>query len=374
MTCLALFRLPHHTRFCTVTQHSGEATELASPSSLGTQAGFVVAPFAPSAAQPVVVIRPDEVTWTDMPHTSCCTPWDINASVVDADKERQCYGIDFRNFHAQLTQHTFAKIVLARCSQMVADTDAEAQARKLFYRACDMYPRMFVALVSAPQCGTWLMATPEILLQGSGNSWHTMALAGTMKLDGRYLDFDTPGGHTSAGDICWSEKNRFEQRYVADYIEECIEQLSPDVTAHGPYTTRAGNLVHLRTDFSFTLPPQCPVGRVVSALHPTPAVCGMPKDSTMQFIMSNEQTPRGYYSGFAGPVGIDGQTSLFVSLRCMRMEGRRMFLYAGGGLLADSREEDEWNETEAKMETMRALFKARQQDKHTRQHMQKDNT
>ena len=59
--------------------------------------------------------------------------------------------------------------------------------------------------------------------------------------------------------------------------------------------------------------------------------------------MSNEQMPRSYYSGFAGPMGIDGKTSLYVSLRCMRFEGRDLWLYAGGGLLADSNEEDEWN-------------------------------
>ena len=54
----------------------------------------------------------------------------------------------------------------------------------------------------------------------------------------------------------------------------------------------------------------------------------------------------------------DGKTSLYVSLRCMRFEGRNLWLYAGGGLLADSNEEDEWNETEAKMETMRRLFES----------------
>ena len=55
---------------------------------------------------------------------------------------------------------------------------------------------------------------------------------------------------------------------------------------------------------------------------------------------------------------IDGKTSLYVSLRCMRFEARDLWLYAGGGLLADSNEEDEWNETEAKMETMRRLFES----------------
>ena len=183
-----------------------------------------------------------------------------------------------------------------------------------------------------------------------------MALAGTMKLCGDMLDFDTPGAHTSADDIVWSEKNRFEQRYVADYIAESVGRLSADVASSAPYTARAGDLVHLRTDFRFTLADGRVIGRVIDALHPTPAVCGMPKQQTFDFIMDNEQMPRDYYSGFAGPMGIDGQTSLFVALRCMRIAGRSLSLYAGGGLLADSREEDEWNETEAKMETMKKLF------------------
>lgn len=351
----ALFRYPHEQRFCKLEQIGGQPDALMSCEELGVQRGFVMAPFAPSEDRPVIVIRPDRVDWGEVPQGSLSLDA-FDAQVVDGALERQRYGIDFRNFHAQLTNGTFSKIVLARCSHMVAQREADLE--ELFFCACRRYPRMFVALVQTPRCGTWLMATPEILLQGSGQEWHTMALAGTMKLGNDMLDFDTPGARTSAQNIRWSDKNRFEQRYVADYIEEQIEQFSDNVTSSDPYTTRAGDLVHLRTDFSFSINDDRSIGRVINALHPTPAVCGMPKQPTFGFIMSNEQMPRSYYSGFAGPMDIDGKTSLYVSLRCMRFEGRDLWLYAGGGLLADSNEEDEWNETEAKMETMRRLFES----------------
>lgn len=350
---IAMFRYPHAQRYCRLTQLEGQPDELLTCEELGAQRGFVMAPFAPSAARPVVVIRPDRVEWSEVPQ-GALSLGGCDVQTLDGATERQRYGTDFRNFHDRLVDGAFGKIVLARCSQMT--TAREADVDELFFCACRRYPRMFVALVQAPRCGTWLMATPEILLQGSGREWHTMALAGTMKLCGDMLDFDTPGAHTSADDIVWSEKNRFEQRYVADYIAESVGRLSADVASSAPYTTRAGDLVHLRTDFRFTLADGRGIGRVINSLHPTPAVCGMPKQQTFDFIMAHEQMPRDYYSGFAGPMGIDGQTSLFVALRCMRIAGRSLSFYAGGGLLADSREEDEWNETEAKMETMKKLF------------------
>ncbi len=352
MSCFALYRLPHEQQYHRLVQHNDNALQLPSVAEVAQCRGFVLAPFEVSAQQPVVVIRPDEETVHEVPATADAG-WG-NVTALDAEGEQQRYGIDFRNFHGQLCQGTFKKIVLARCSEMEAEQEGSIEA--LFVKACHAYPRLFVALVSAPQCGTWLMATPEILLQGDGNEWHTMALAGTMKLSGAATDFDTPGGHTQATDIVWSEKNRFEQRFVADYIEECIEQFTPSFTVTDPYTVRAGNLVHLRTDFHFTLPHASSLGGLINALHPTPAVCGMPKADTFRFISNNESQPRHYYSGFAGVMNANGPTHLFVSLRCMRIEGRHFWLYAGGGLLPDSREEDEWNETEAKMETMRGVF------------------
>jgi isochorismate synthase len=110
-------------------------------------------------------------------------------------------------------------------------------------------------------------------------------------------------------------------------------------------------------------------------LHPTPAVCGLPKQDTYRFILDNEHTPRLYYSGFMGPLTLNPSpftlhhepftmnpspfTSLYVSLRCMQMTANSYRMYAGGGLLKDSIEELEWQETEAKLETMRQCIAIR---------------
>lgn len=187
------------------------------------------------------------------------------------------------------------------------------------------------------------MATPEILLDGDGIEWRTMALAGTM-----------PYNENGAE---WSAKNKAEQQYVSLYIKRCLKRYADEIKEEGPYTTQAANLVHLRTDFTFKLRPNATVGQLLHNLHPTPAVCGIPKDEAKSFIMANESNERLYYSGFAGPLNLNGNTHLYVSLRCMQMQTNTCKLYAGGGILKESTEESEWKETEAKLSAMQQLLR-----------------
>ncbi len=341
----AIYRLPYDSHATLVRQSEGKPAELLSCVDLNSRRGFVMAPFEVSPAQPILVIRPDEVSRMEIPSV----PVPIPASVPEASPEvgRSYYAIDFANFHAQLMQGMFRKIVLARCAD--ESMPAEADPQQLFYRACQLYPRMFIALVHTPQSGTWLTATPEILLEGSERHWRTIALAGTMKLEGDQLDSE---GET----VTWSTKNIEEQRIVATYIAECLEQFSADFSEEGPRTVRAANLVHLRSDFNFTLPTNDRIGDLLQSLHPTPAVCGLPKREAFRFIVGNEHTPRRYYSGFMGMLDPQSDTHLYVSLRCMNIDGNRCHLFAGGGLLRESTGEQEWQETEAKLETMRRLL------------------
>ncbi|MBO7046479.1 MAG: isochorismate synthase, partial [Prevotella sp.] len=257
---------------------------------------------------------------------------------------KSTYAIDFANYHAQLESGLFRKIVLARCVDEASEEPIDPM--ELFHRACALYPRMFISLVSTSKSGVWLTATPEILLEGKDSDWRTIALAGTMKLAGEQLIGE---GET----VCWPTKDIQEQRIVTTYIAECLEQFTGDFREEGPRTVRAANLVHLRSDFTFSLPDCQHLGDLLHTLHPTPAVCGLPKRETFNFIIQNEHTPRRYYSGFMGMLDPEDETHLYVSLRCMNIEGSHYHLYAGGGLLKDSTEEQEWQETEAKLETMR---------------------
>lgn len=340
----AIYRLPHEDHAILVQQTHGELAEYLSCTELNGRSGFVVAPFEVRADQPILLIRPDVVKEINLAGT-----YSLYGS-PNLTNPSSTYAIDFANYHAQLELGAFRKIVLARCAH--EETEEALPPMELFMRACALYPRMFISLVDTPMSGCWLTATPEVLLNNKGGSnWQTIALAGTMKLEGEQLSGE---GET----INWSTKNIQEQRYVATYIAECLERYTRDFREEGPYTVRAANLVHLRSDFNFTLPSDNCIGDLLQVLHPTPAVCGLPKKEAFQFIVRNEHTPRRYYSGFMGPLG-GIETHLYVSLRCMKIEGNHYHLYAGGGLLKNSIMEQEWQETEVKLETMRECIATR---------------
>ena len=359
MTGFALYRLPHEQQVTLVAQNEGEPLELASIHELNGRSGFVLAPFAVSSQQPLLVIQPDIVkSFADVAEAKyavCNSQMPYLQGVNDmlttckwhAYEERQAYAEDFARFHARLKDESFQKVVLSRCS--VTTRDGDCHPLELFCKACQLYPRMFISLVCTERSGCWLTATPEILLEGVDNQWRTIALAGTMKLKDE--DLNSEGEYAT-----WSTKNIQEQRYVATYLMNCLEQFATNIREEGPRTVRAANLVHLRSDFTFGLSERAGVGDVLLQLHPTPAVCGLPKQSTYQFILENEHTPRQYYSGFMGPLDMSSETHLFVSLRCMQITDGQYRLYAGGGLLKDSVEEQEWQETEAKLETMRRVL------------------
>ena len=380
MKSFAIYRLPYQKECTLMIQHEGEPLKLNSYTELNGKSGFVMAPFAVSPDQPILLIEGEEVlrseecgVWSEIcfeyvnhqekmtvsqyhSHSTLHTPHSSKSPHSSNISSRQRYHIDFSNFHSNLLNGEFQKIVLSRCVQ--EPRKEEQLPLTLFQTACDLYPRMFISLVYTPQSGMWLMATPEILLEGGGNDWHTIALAGTMKLEGESLSFDSPPsqGETRMSDIAWTTKNIQEQRYVATYLMECLEHFSSQITEEGPYTARAANLVHLRSDFNFVLEDTRRIGELIRALHPTPAVCGLPKQQTFDFIRRNESQSRRYYSGFSGPFNPDVETHLFVSLRCMQILDDSYCLYAGGGLLRDSEEDQEWEETEAKLETMRSLL------------------
>lgn len=346
MKGFALYRMPYARDYTFV---SGPVHEYASPALLNGSEGFVLAPFVATPQAPVVLVEP-EVTGhllsSDRYPQSLDPVRALLAAVQlpavmsqKASSSRADYHIDFLNFHAQLREGVFQKLVLSRTQEMPMSSAIGADV--LFERACRLYPRMFIALVYTPQSGLWLTATPETLLSGDGSRWQTMALAGTMAWSEQ---------------AAWSDKNLQEQRYVATYITRLLEQFTSDFSEEGPYTTRAGHLAHLRSDFRFTLLNNARVGELIQALHPTPAVCGLPKTEALRFILANEHSQRSYYSGFMGPFAVDAQTHLFVTLRCMQVFQDGYRLYAGGGLLKDSVEEQEWQETETKMDTMRRVL------------------
>ncbi|MFC6999273.1 chorismate-binding protein [Rufibacter roseus] len=222
-----------------------------------------------------------------------------------------------------------------------------------FTQLTQLYPTAFVSLVAVPGLGTWLGATPELLVQIDKHKvFRTVALAGTQPLT---------EGLTSA-DAIWRQKEIEEQALVQRYIISCFKHIRlRDYVEVGPRTVAAGNLLHLKTDYSAAMEE---VGfphlgtQMLELLHPTSAVGGMPKASALKMIKELEPHDRRYYSGYLGPVQLGQETSLYVNLRCVELGKDTVTAYAGAGMTADSIPAREWQETELKMQTVLRLFQA----------------
>ena len=148
----------------------------------------------------------------------------------------------------------------------------------------------------------------------------------------------------------WTNKEKLEHQLVVDYIVEKLSELNPG--AEGTETIQLGEIQHLQTKISAELETKTALTKICDTLHPTPAVCGIPKDKARKFILENEGYDRSFYTGYFGLISAE-RSEIFVNLRCARLYKNSAAVYVGGGLLAESDPEKEWEETVLKS---KALF------------------
>lgn len=332
--------------------HCSKVVTISSLSDIGHQPGYMFAPFSLGGQTPTLLFVPDE-------ERAWMTPNRFSARhieyVSDEARRRQRYQEEFAACQKHLQSGELDKIVLSRGLRLQMDSTLDwDDLQGLFIVACHRYPHSFISLISmTPEgislegaqpaektCETWLIATPEVLLEEREGTLRTMALAATMSIE--------EAAHLKPSQ--WSDKNREEQRIVADYIASRLSDLGIKFSQSAVHTKIAGQLVHLCTDF--TMEDTDEIGKIIAALHPTPAICGLPAKRAYHLLREIERHDRRYYAGFSGPIRLDGGTHLFVTLRCMALQNDNAMLYAGGGLLAASECESEWVETQRKLKTM----------------------
>ena len=242
---------------------------------------------------------------------------------------------------SQFSDEKFQKVVASRAR--LIDLPVSFDPVDFFFNLCQEHPGAFVSFVFSPGNGLWIGATPEPLLSVDRNKvFRTAAVAGTQLYHGDKEPID----------VAWTQKEIEEQAMVGRYIINCFKKIRlREYEEIGPKTDIAGNLLHLRTDFRVNMAatgfPQ--LGSVMlDLLHPTSAVAGMPRDKALEFIHQHEKFDRSFFSGYLGPVNVEGETAIFVNLRCAKLLANHAVLYAGAGVTEDSIPEKEWEETELK--------------------------
>lgn len=250
---------------------------------------------------------------------------------------------------SRIKDGSLEKIVPSRVQHItLPDTFSPVQ---MFNDLCKAYKNAFISLVSIPGAGTWIGATPEILIQIKGGRYfETVSLAGTQAC----------GKDTIPQQVAWTQKEIEEQALVSRYVINCFKKIRlREFEEAGPKTIRAGNLLHLKTTYKVDMEavnfPQ--LGSVMlDLLHPTSAVCGMPLEAARDFIHAHEGYPRSYFSGYLGPVNFEDETQVYVNLRCMEFRNSEALLYAGAGVTEDSDPQKEWEETETKLHTLLTII------------------
>ncbi|WP_435132625.1 chorismate-binding protein [Formosa sp. A9] len=328
-----------------------------------TESGFVFAPFDDVSNAVLIPLEVSEKLQIEVDFEILEADFTDSKTITTENQEevKSAYTALVTSAIQAIKSHAFEKVVLSREELItVKDFNIVTVLKKLLVN----YRRAFVYCWYHPQVGLWLGATPETLLQIEGNRLTTMALAGTQVYKGT-LEVD------------WGEKEIKEQQYVIDFIQSQLKPVVNTVSVSKVNTVKAGSLLHLQTQISAILQPETNLLNIVKALHPTPAVCGLPKANAKQFILQNEGYNRSFYTGFLGELNfkqrqtrntnrrnvennayatVKSATHLFVNLRCMQVKNSTVSLYVGGGITKDSNPEAEYLETEHKTQTMKTVL------------------
>lgn len=347
----AAYRLPHSEDPTIVVQTTPHIKSIDNLANLGTSRGFLVAPFLPANCCSLFMVHPDFIFNGQLNNEeferlrSTRLPF-YNGDTCHIPKaiSKEEYLGQIETVIQSIKDKQFEKAVLSRVK--IVPGDYHNKESLIFSMLCETYPNAFVYMVKAGS-QFWVGATPEPLARLTNGIFTTASVAGTKPHTDEFLEFRN-----------WENKEREEQNNVTRFIEGVFNDFDlNNYTQKGPYVKKAGNLLHLRTDFlleSSNITSK--IGSLVESLHPTSAVCGMPKAKTMEYLTELEEHRREYYGGFMGPVGIENSFSLFVNLRCMKIFKNSLVLYIGGGITIDSNPQEEWDETEIKAETLLSVI------------------
>ena len=245
----------------------------------------------------------------------------------------------------KIDHHVFEKVVISR-TKNVSITKTMAEWLSVYRTLCSRYPSACVNWFSQGNT-MWMGATPELLVSKKENTWRTVSLAGTQPFK----------ADISLDDHPWKDKEIREQGIVTAYIISTLQNAgAKQIVASDPYNLHAGPLVHIKSDITFDFDGD--ISHILKSLHPTPAVCGFPLKESLDFIRMHELHSRDMYAGYFGVQDAKGNAHYYVNLRCIHIQSDTLTLYAGGGIVAGSDPDKEWEETEKKMDVMLSVVQS----------------
>lgn len=237
------------------------------------------------------------------------------------------------------------KVVLARAAELRFDTHAPVDAALDYLNT--HYADSTRFLFEPRPYHAFFGATPELLAEVRRGGLRTMGLAGSIRR-GQTPEED----EAMAVRLLNDPKEATEHEIVVERLRERLEPLTEALSVGTRGILRLRNIQHLYTPVSGQLRQHGGVLPVVEALHPTPALGGDPADIAMQVIRDSEPVPRGWYAAPVGWIDRELDGAFAVAIRSAVAQDRRVWLYAGAGIVGASEPQREWDETALKFRPM----------------------
>ena len=325
----------------------------------GTWEGFETAAFVVPEVQ---VTRTDEGAWlTAVGHSESeaaetlervhdrladqsATDGDGDPPGIDATREatgREGWIDGVAAARERIARGDIEKVVLAEA--LTADLEEPLDLEDTLDRLGERYPNCYRFAVDPGAGRTFFGAPPERLVALEGRHVRTEALAGSIERGETLEDDETLFERMAA-----SEKYQHEHGLVAEVIRDQLEPLSKTVSVGEQTVRRLATIQHLLTPIEATLDADRHVLEVVEALHPTPAVGGVPLEGALETIRETEAFERGWYAAPIGWFDADGDGEFAVGIRSGIATDESVTLFAGNGIVADSDPDAEWEEVNLK--------------------------
>lgn len=315
---MIFFKLPFHEKLFTTDENSGKSSISFHSFDNSEQLNF---------NGNIIEITPDKFENIKLTYQSLSK--DENHFTAETKDE---YLLKLKDVIEVIKQNQLPKLVISR--RKIFRDFHKIDLKESFKNLCEAYPNAFRYIFMNEE-NSWMGAFSEVLgkFNKTTHEFETMSLASTLPVS-----------------ESWSDKEIEEQKPVSDYIQNILEKYTKDIDISGTYDHISGNIKHLRTDFKARIQPE-DLDSIIKKLHPTPAVCGIPKDFCKENIQKFEKFPRELYAGY---IKIETQDTIqyFVNLRCAKLYQDSVHLFVGGGITAQSNPEKEWLETELKSEAV----------------------
>ncbi len=241
------------------------------------------------------------------------------------------------------------KVVLAR--DLVAAADREIDIRPILNNLSEQYPSTWIFSVD-----NLIGATPELLLRLTRGMVTSRVLAGTISKTG-----DDDKDLALAASLARSSKDLEEHEYAVRSVADALEPFCTSTNVpESPFVLHLANVMHLATDVTGALIESkidVDAFSLLSRLHPSAAVCGTPTHLAFKLITSIEGMNRGRYAGPVGWIDSHGDGELGIALRCGKVDGSSIRIFAGCGIVSGSDPAKELNESNAKFTPMRSALK-----------------